>query len=468
MIHTVLGELYTSLNSKELKQLDLYISTSNWQYSETIVKCHECILNALREDRFEDLKKKEVFEYIYDEEVYTDNKLRFVFNRLIEAIREHIVLMQNKQENVFTQKIWMDFLAGKKLKKNIQYNVEKQASSSSSEYKFLSNYFKSQEESFQYFNFSKDIKKQYNSMTDIMMRAELFSDLVFIRNYCSLISFTNLYQSIPFDLPIAKLREIKEKNWQETHPEFKVYISVIGLLIDKDRESYDQYKSVLFDHFEIWEDEEKVNFLMYLLNFTTHQINKGEVSFIDEQYSLFNYFEEQGYFQLKSYINQGRINNVVHIYLRKKDTKRAEEFVKKYVGYLEPDQLESCKHFNLARVLFENSKYKESLRELLQVDFSQDPFYSLNSKLLLLKNYFELKESDAFDSLCSSFKEFIRNNKVISNEYKTFYLNFIKIIKKLYLATPSRLKTLNSAISKQSQIAEKNWLLDRTSIKVAK
>lgn len=468
MKNTVLGELYSCMDSKELRQLDLYMSTSNWQYSETIVKCHEIFHTAVKEGTLSDLTKEIIFQYIYDEEKYTDNKLRFVFNRLIEAIREHIVLLQNKEDNVFTQKIWMDFLAHKKLKKNLTYNVDKQSKAHSSEYKFLSSYFKSQEESVQLFSFSKDIKRQYRSMTDIMKKAELFSDLVFIRNYCSLISFSNLYQSIPFDLPIHKMDEIKAKHWEKENPEFQVYLSVIDLLINKDVESYYNYKRILFANFELWEDEEKVNFLLYLLNFSTNQINKGEISFIDEQYELFNYFEENNYFLLDSYLNQGRINNVIHIYLRKKDTKRAEEFINKYVNYLEEENRESCKHFNLSRILFENRTYRESLRELLQVDFSQDPFYSLNSKLLLLKNYFELNESDAFDSLCSSFKEFIRKNKVISNDYKTYYLNFIKTIKKLYQATPSRLKSLNRSILDQKQIAEKNWLLEKTQIQKSK
>ena len=40
-------------------------------------------------------------------------------------------------------------------------------------------------------------------------------------------------------------------------------------------------------------------------------------------------------------------------------------------------------------------------------------FYSINSKLLLLKNYYELRESDAFASLITSFKEYIKKNKIL-------------------------------------------------------
>jgi hypothetical protein len=73
--------------------------------------------------------------------------------------------------------------------------------------------------------------------------------------------------------------------------------------------------------------------------------------------------------------------------LRKKQYDKATNFVQKYIAQLPYENQDSCLHFNLARIHFEKMNYKQSLRELLKVDFSQDHGYSLNSKLLLLKNY---------------------------------------------------------------------------------
>lgn len=462
MTNTVLGEIYYSLTTQELKLLDQYISTSNWQYSDTIVKCHEFFQFHRLNNSLDSLNKEEIFKYIYEEEKHNDSKLRFLFNRLIEAIREFVLIYHNKLDNVFTEKVWIDFIIEKKLRKNIQYNLDKKNISTASEYRFLNRFFKSQELNTFSANFSTDIKARFESFTDLMQNAELFNDLVFIKNYCSLISFTNVYQSIPFELPESKLVEIKSKNWELKHPEFLVYLSLIDLLIHKNETKfYYIYKKVLFDNFDIWIDDEKVNFIVYLLNYTTQQINKGQAEFIDEQFNLFNLFEDINIFELKSYINPGRINNVVFIYLRKKEFEKATNFVAKYVDLLPEEMQDSCRHFNLARIYFENLKYKESLRELLQVDFGQDAFYSLNSKIILLKNYYELKESDAFDSLCSSFKEFIRKNKVVSENYKLSYLNFIKTIKKLYGATPKKVKKLGEEIQLNKQLAEKNWLMEK-------
>jgi hypothetical protein len=44
---------------------------------------------------------------------------------------------------------------------------------------------------------------------------------------------------------------------------------------------------------------------------------------------------------------------------------------------------------------------------LLKVEYNQDLFYATNSKLLLMKIYFELNEFEAFQSLALSFKSFL-------------------------------------------------------------
>lgn len=466
MTHTVIGEIYTSFTKKELKGLDKYIHTSQWQNSDTIVKAHECIAHYTSKDKLDKLDKEKIFSYVYEGETYSDTKLRFTLNRLLIAIREYIVVDKFENNSIFTQKIWMDFLIEKRLKKNIQYSLENDASKTNSDYNFLFKYFKSQEQNIYETSFTKDVTARYDSFLNIMKSAETFSDLVFIRNYCSLIAFTNLYKSMPFELPIAKFNEIKNKAWENELPEFAVYMSLIDLLVHNSSEYYYIYKKTLFDNFDIWVEEEKVNLLAYLLNFSIGQINKGDTSYIDEQFELFNTFEDQGIFSFNTFINTTRINNVVHIYLRKKEFERAERFVTKYVHILDSELADSCQYFNLARIKFEKSTYKESLRDLLKVDFGKDTFYSMNSKVLLLKNYYELRESDAFDSLCVSFKEYIRRNKVISETYKQSYINFIKMVEKIYGTTRHKAVGLKEELEKSTQIAEKNWLLEKVVEKI--
>ena len=461
MKDTILGEIYSSLTKEELKKLNKYMKFSEWSDSETILRCHEMYSTTVKEKDRLNFTKQQLFQYIYGGETYNDSKLRFTQNRLLNAIKQFIINHEFEKENIFSSKIWMDFLLDKKLKKNLQYHSREDKFIANSDYRYLNEYFKSQEESYIFFQNPKEQEKQYQSIQKIITKAQNFSDLVFIRNFCSLISFTKTYKSIPVTLPLEKLEEIKLRVDQNENPEFKVYFYLIDLLIDQKDESYVKYKEFLFKTIDEWDDKEKVNLITYLLNYVAQQVNLGKVEYFDEQYALFFKLEDNKIYEIPNYINPARINNMVIVFLRKNDSDKAEYFVNRYIDLVKEGMRNSCKNFNLARIKFEKNQHKDSLRDLLKVDFSQDTFYSLNSKVLLIKNYYELNEIEALDSLLTSFNEFIKKNKVISDIYKTNYLTFVRMTRKLYTSNSLKLKQLKKEVLESNNIPEKDWIIHK-------
>ncbi len=461
MKQSIIGEIYDSWTKGELKKLNKFISTSHWSKSETIQLCHSCLASYSSKEKLEQLTKEILFASTYPQDDYNDNKLRFTLNRLLEAIKEFILLEENEKKNVHSEKIWMDFIHNKRLKKNILLNIESDNNPKNSLNRIIYSYYKSVIKGNYLFQFTTDVEEKFNALLTMSKKAEEFSDYVFLRQYCLLLTFSNVYKSSEFHLASNKYQEIYSNISYSDKPEFQVYIALIEMLNKTDQSLYYAYKKKVFDFFDIWDEEDKITLISYLLNYTTAQINKGNVDFINEQYELFLLFEDANIFRMPNYINNNKINNVIHIYLRKKDFSRAEKFIEDYVVLLPKEIMESCKHFNLARIRFEKKMYKESLRELLQVDFGRDAFYSINSKVLLLKNYFELRESDALSSLVVSFKEYIKKNKVISEVHKISIINYLKTVDKIYGATSIKAKKLDEEIKKHTQIVEKSWLLEK-------
>jgi hypothetical protein len=77
-----------------------------------------------------------------------------------------------------------------------------------------------------------------------------------------------------------------------------------------------------------------------------------------------------------------------------------------------------------------------------------------------------LRESDAFASLITSFKEYIKKNKIVSETHKTSILNYLRIVDKIYAVTSGKVKKLEEEIKNHTQIVEKNWLLDKIAEKI--
>ncbi len=154
--------------------------------------------------------------------------------------------------------------------------------------------------------------------------------------------------------------------------------------------------------------------------------------------------------------------NIVAIGLRLGELNWVKDFIEKYKIYLEIGFQESMYAYNLARFYFVKKEYKKAMSLLLQAELD-DVLINVSGKVLLLKMYYELNEFDALESLLSSFKIYLRRNKVISY-HKTHYMNIVNFTIELMKLNPydkeSR-KRLREKIEGTKSLAEKEWLLEQ-------
>lgn len=259
MKQSVIGEIYASWTKSELKKLNKFISTSHWSKSETIVQCHNCLASYASKDRLDILNKESLFLETYPNDSYTDNKLRFTLNRLLEAIKEFILLEENEKRNVHSEKIWMDFIQNKRLKKNILLNIESDFSPQNMQNKFIYNYYKSVIKGNYLFHFTSSVEDKFNALLAMTKKAEEFSDYVFLRQYCLLLTFTNVYKSAEFQVALSKYNEIKDNVGYKDLPEFEVNIALIEMLHHNEHALYYTYKEKVFDYFHLWDEEDKLH-----------------------------------------------------------------------------------------------------------------------------------------------------------------------------------------------------------------
>ena len=134
--------------------------------------------------------------------------------------------------------------------------------------------------------------------------------------------------------------------------------------------------------------------------------------------------------------------------------------------YLRPEFRENAIAYNLANLHFHQQEYKPALKSLMSVEFS-DVFYALDTRRMMLMIYFEQEEEEAFLSLVSSFRTFLRRNKIISRQNKAAYKNFVDALARIFRARESgntqRMKQLATKIQQTSPLVEGEWLLSKLS-----
>ncbi|HNM28010.1 MAG TPA: hypothetical protein PKL15_21355, partial [Saprospiraceae bacterium] len=138
-----------------------------------------------------------------------------------------------------------------------------------------------------------------------------------------------------------------------------------------------------------------------------------------------------------------------------------ERFIREKNLLLAQDSRADALHFNLADLFFYTGRYAEAQQHLSQLEFS-DVHYNLDAKEMLAKIYYETEAFDALDSLLHAFKSYLQRNRIITENVRKAYLNFIKWLRLLLRATPDKHAALRLRIEKSDRVTAKNWLLEQT------
>lgn len=255
-----------------------------------------------------------------------------------------------------------------------------------------------------------------------------------------------------------------EKDVSEQQPATRLYYSIYKMLLKPSQEAhYQRVKENLAEVATGFEPQEAREVYAYAQNYCIRRINEGRSEFLEELFQLYNLLLEQSIILEKGIISPWDFKNIVTVALRLDAHAWTETFIDEYNPKIEMRFRENARTYNLARLAYHRKYYSRVLKLLSQVDY-EDVFYALDSRVLLLKTYFELDETEPMYSLIDSFRVYLRRNKNISDRHRQTYLNLIKFTKKLSKIRPSeqsKLKSLKGDIEAAEQVADINWLREK-------
>jgi len=138
-----------------------------------------------------------------------------------------------------------------------------------------------------------------------------------------------------------------------------------------------------------------------------------------------------------------------------------EQFVTDYEKRLPIGFRETAMAYNRANLHFHKRSYSEALKTLSQVEFS-DVFYALGTRKMMVMIYFERNDEEALLSLLSSFRLFLKRNKLISEANRKAYRNFIQWVQMLNRRRgedKEGIAKLVKEIKATQPLVEEKWLL---------
>ncbi len=244
-------------------------------------------------------------------------------------------------------------------------------------------------------------------------------------------------------------------------PGIAIYFQIYEMLTEpEDDHHYKELKALLEKYSSSFARSEAYQMYAFAMNYCIGRINKGQSEFLGEILELYKQGLEMEILLENGQLSPWDYKNIVVAGLRREEYDWTGAFIRKYRDNIPEAYRENAYTYNLAKFYYYKKEYSEVLRLLQQVEYD-DVFYNLDSKVMLLKVYFELEELEALDSLIDSFRIFLRRNKLISAHHRTNYLNLTRFVKKLSRLRPDdqkKLERIKAEVAATEQVADMDWL----------
>ena len=115
---------------------------------------------------------------------------------------------------------------------------------------------------------------------------------------------------------------------------------------------------------------------------------------------------------------------------------------------------------------FYQKDYQKALQYLCLIE-RFDNFFELDYRILMLKIYYELAETFAFNDLLLSFRKYIDRQTHLTENSKISYYNFLKWSKFLFMQKAKK-QAIEQAILEELKtinlLAERKWLLEKANV----
>jgi hypothetical protein len=214
----------------------------------------------------------------------------------------------------------------------------------------------------------------------------------------------------------------------------------------------------------------------YLKNYCIRKTWKG-INFSSEEFSIIKEQIADKRFT-KDYMTPFFYMNAVKSSLTLNNPEWTIMFINKFRGYLKPNENDGYYHLAMGYYCFQLGEYRRSLEHTSKVKGS-NIFLKLDIKFLESMNYYKLELTETLFYELDSYNHLIRNDRKLTAERKSTFLNFIKYLGKLArikegfqnnktASSVSRLYEYEITLNKIPGIAGKEWLLSESQFLVLK
>ena len=247
----------------------------------------------------------------------------------------------------------------------------------------------------------------------------------------------------------------------------KYYYCSIKLFQTDEDKYFFELRDLISRNLDSFSISDKKNILTTLTNYCYYRINKGELKFVEEQFSLYKLnIEKKIYKGDRDFLSHILFMNVVTTGLDAGESEWVEDFIQRYCDELKNEHKNNMFNFSFALLQLRKRNYDRAIEFASRI-VSDDLSYKHQLKSFYLKVYYELGEVQPFYSHVDSYKHFVKNDKLLSGDSREYIMNYISLSKKLFDLKNSpvqdkiEIQILTREIVQHKFLINKFWLLNK-------
>jgi len=409
--------------------------------------------------------RESVYKAVFTGE-FNDLKMRHLSSLLLKTTEEFLVVEAQREEKVLSNILLMQEFRKLKLQKHFSASLRKTRDIRDKEEKKGIPYFYHSyriEEEIELFDSTIKERRDETNLQKVSDQLDAFYVTSKLKQICEIFTYQHLFnQNYELKMMDEILDHLKSNAYE--NPVINIYYYGFLTLRDRDNdEHFYKLKEELVKHKHSLAKEEFGDAHAMARNYAIHSVNRGKPELLSELLDLYKLALEMGMLlDEKGELSPSSFKNILFIGIKAKEIGWVEQFVKKYSKKITPSVQDSFRKFALALLNFEKGEYQDTIYLLNQIEYS-DIFMMLDSKMILMKAYYEMDEYDALESLLESFNQLLIRKKILGY-HKEIYRNSTKMIKQLlHLSEFDKDKRaeLKEKVQNSKIAVVKGWLLEK-------
>jgi len=459
-------KLMKTFSDYDLKQFERFIHSPYHNRSQQCIDVFEGLKYYMFEISATSFTKKELSERAF-KDTKKINTLEVVLSKLTRLAEDFIILERLNRQPYMKQHLLLEELLERQ---NLEYcggiirqvtNQHKNIHKRGEEFYFGKYLLANDTYKYTFLNNKKgswdDLNKRIHALDEFYLieRLQLLCDA---ENYKSL--YLTEYGKYETNIlaPLLELDNTKE------NPMIILWRTILLTIRDEQEVHFNQLLNLIDKYYLNIPKNELLSIYTTITNFCVRKVISGHTEYSQTLFTIYKKQAEQNVLSHDRYIPAQLIKNIVSLCGTISELEWAENFLESHINDIKPEIRESVYHYNKAMLAFYQKDFQSAMDHLNQTE-KMDLSFEIGRKTVLLRTYYELKESLAFDALCKSFREYVHSQKEMPTRRKKAYVNFVSVLRKIerirQQGKHDKILPLMEKINNYQFLTSKPWLIEK-------